>query len=107
MFPSEYLEFSDLFNRGEHFEAHEALELLWRKETGENKDFYQGLIQIAAVFVHIKKGTPEGGKKLLKSAEKYLEKYPANLMGLDREKLLAETRICLQKDHPFPKITLE
>ena len=94
--PAEYLEFFDRFNRGKFFEAHEVLELLWRKERGEPRDFYHGLIQIAAVFVHIQKGTPDGGEKLLDTASKYLKKYRPAFMGLDLENLLAETRSCLE-----------
>lgn len=49
--PAEYLEFINLFNREKFFEAHEILELRWRQDKGEARDYYHGLIQIAAAFV--------------------------------------------------------
>jgi len=106
-YPNEYLEFIRLFNREKFFEAHEVLELRWREEQGEVRDYYQGLIQIAAVFVHLQKGTPEGGKKLLKTATQYLQKYGAIFMGLDLKRLLAETGACLLSDRDFPRIALK
>ena len=105
-YPAEYLEFINLFNRGKFFEAHEILELRWRQEKGKPRDYYHGLIQIAAVFVHIQKGTPEGGKKLLKTASNYLEKYRPAFMGLNIEKLLAETETCLFAARKFPQLSL-
>ena len=35
------------FNRGDYFECHETLEDVWMLEAGENKRFYQGLIQLS------------------------------------------------------------
>ena len=105
--PAEYLDFISLFNQKKFFEAHETLELRWRQDEGEARDYYQGLIQIAAAFVHIQKGTPEGGKKVLKTARKYLEKYRPAFMGLDLEKLLAQTEICLAGGRGFPRIFLK
>lgn len=89
-------EFIHLFNQQRFFEAHEVLELRWRQEKGESRDFYHGLIQIAAAFVHLQKGTPEGAKELLRTAGQYLEKYRPAYQGISLEKLLAETRACLE-----------
>jgi uncharacterized protein len=36
----------ELFNQGEYFEAHEALELAWREETGPVRELYRGILQI-------------------------------------------------------------
>lgn len=102
--PAEFLDFIDLFNGEKFFEAHEILESRWRQEQGEARDYYHGLIQIAAAFVHVQKGTPEGGEKLLKTATKYLEKYRPAFMGLDLEKLLAQTQACLLAGRDFPRI---
>ena len=103
-YPDEYLEFVRLFNRKKFFEAHEILELKWRHENSEARDFYHGLIQIAAVFVHLQKGTPEGGRKLLGTATEYLKKYLPVFMGLDLAKLLAETGACLAGRRAFPRL---
>ena len=50
----------DLFNDEDFFEAHEAWEDLWRIENGRDRVFVQGLIQVSAHFVHIRKGNWSG-----------------------------------------------
>ncbi len=104
--PEEIREFVDLFNQQKFFEAHETLELLWRREKGEPRDFYQGLIQIAAVFVHLQKGTPGGGEKILETARGYLEKYRPVYQGLDIDHLLRQTRESFAEGAIFPRLLL-
>jgi hypothetical protein len=43
------------FNAGDYYEAHDVLEHLWLKTTGEDALFFKGLIQLAGAFVHLKK----------------------------------------------------
>ncbi len=106
-YPTEYLEFINLFNDEKFFEAHEVLEELWRHEKGVEREYYQGMIQIAAVFVHVQKKTPEGGKRLLQTSTKYLEKFQPAFMGINLEKLLPETAASLFEGKPFPRLSLE
>ena len=108
-YPPEYLDFIRLFNQEKFFEAHEVLELCWRRQEGRERAYYHGLIQIAAALVHLQKGTPEGGKRLLKTASKYLETFRPSFMELDLEKLLAETKeACLLKEKiSFPKVACQ
>jgi hypothetical protein len=68
--------FLECFNRQEYFEAHEVLEELWLKTTGERRDFYKGLIQTAAVFVKLQQGKPEPAARLAARAASHLVKYP-------------------------------
>jgi uncharacterized protein len=44
-----------LFNEERFWEAHEALEEIWHREKGEDRDTIQGLILTAAAFVHFQK----------------------------------------------------
>ena len=92
---TEYEEFWKLFNAKKFFEAHEVLEILWRKTTGPERDFYQGLIQVAAAFVHLQRGTPEGGRKLLKKASAKLEKYGPSFGGISIQDFLQKARNAL------------
>lgn len=104
--PAEYLEFIRLFNEEEFFEAHEVLEGLWHRETGESREFYQGLIQIAALFVHLQRGTPEGAKKLLKTATHHLSSYLPAYLCLNLVKLLSEAEASLLHGSPLPRLSL-
>ena len=50
-----YQGFFTCFNRGEYYEAHDVLEQLWLRTEDANRNFFQGLIQIAGAFVHLQK----------------------------------------------------
>ena len=55
-----------LFNRGDYWLAHEAVETIWRsiiKESGEAR-VWQGLIQAAAALLHRQRGNRHGMVKL-------------------------------------------
>ena len=68
----------ELFNDGAFFEAHEAWEELWLVEQGRDKTFVQGLILIAAHFVHLKKGNWSGATKVALNAYEKLRFPPAH-----------------------------
>jgi len=50
-----YVAWFERFNACEYYEAHEVLEALWLRTHGRNRDFFKGLIQVAAAFVHLRK----------------------------------------------------
>lgn len=100
-----FTEFIKLFNAEKFFEAHEVLESLWReKPNSPDREFYQGLIQLAAAFVHIQKGTPPGAEDLYGKAQKHLSKYPKFHRGLDCDKILTDVRKTLHSHTGFPRI---
>ncbi len=70
-----YLYAIDLFNSRFFWEAHEALEDLWRLEPNSIlKNFLQGLIQLSAAYLKWLQGISEGQKKLsFKAFEKLLK----------------------------------
>jgi hypothetical protein len=64
-----YAAYFACFARGDYYEAHDVLEDLWLAETGRDRDFYKGLIQLAGAFVHMKKQRerpdhPKDGRRL-------------------------------------------
>lgn len=78
-----YLEGIDLFNRREFFEAHEIWEELWHDTAGEDRRFYQGLIQAAVAAYHASNGNVPGARRLFHSGRKYMLVYPTLHLGLD------------------------
>lgn len=50
-----YLAWFAHFNACEYYEAHDALEVLWLRTRGDDRNFFKGLIQIAGAFVHLRK----------------------------------------------------
>jgi len=79
-----------LFNRGEYFEAHEALEDAWRDEESEIRDLYRGILQIAVTYLHITRGNYTGAVKVYIRSQKWLKKYPAVCQGVNVKQLLAD-----------------
>lgn len=72
-----------LFNTQKYFEAHEALEALWLKASGDRKIFLHGLIQIAAAFHHHKRNNPAGFHSLLQKGCAKLETFGGAFPGVD------------------------
>jgi predicted metal-dependent hydrolase len=84
--------FIERFNRQAYFEAHDVLEELWLKTTGDHRDFYKGLIQTAAVFLKLQQGKPEPAVRLAQRAAAHLEKYPPLCECLSVETVLGWLR---------------
>lgn len=97
-----YLAFFECFNREEFFEAHEVLEDLWRETPGELRDFYQGLIQTAAVLLKLKQNKPAPAKRLAARAVKRLAKYPSSCEGLDVASVIELLDSVQRGDNPWP-----
>jgi uncharacterized protein len=64
----QYLRGINLFNNAEFFDAHEALEDIWRAAPPENKKFLQGLVQVAVAFHHYSTGNRVGMRSVLERA---------------------------------------
>lgn len=62
------------YGRGDFFEAHELLEPAWMGTSDRaERSLYQGLIKLAAGYVHAVRGNPVGMTRNLFGARKYLE----------------------------------
>jgi uncharacterized protein len=81
-----------LFNAQRYFEAHEALEAVWLKETGDRKAFLHGLIQVAAAFHHHALGNPAGFRSLLDKGCSKLKPFGTKFEGIDLAALTRELR---------------
>ena len=100
-----------LFNRGEFFHAHEALEDAWRETRGEQRLFMQGIVQVAVALHHYRGGNLVGARGVLARALRNLENYPAGCGGIDLARLKKELAPLLKRAHagkpllkPWPKI---
>jgi predicted metal-dependent hydrolase len=72
-----------LFNRGEYFEAHEALELAWRDERGAVREMYRGVLQIGVAYFHILNQNYSGAMKMFTRAKPWLAPFPSPCRGVD------------------------
>jgi predicted metal-dependent hydrolase len=72
----------NLFNDGRFFECHEAWEQIWTRSTGEEKLFYQGIIQAAVAILHAQRGNLIGAASLYSKASAKLDHLPSEHMGI-------------------------
>lgn len=98
-----YLEGIALFNQREYFEAHEVWEDLWREADGNDRQFYQGLIQCAVSLEHMKRGNASGARRLFQRCQKRLAPLPRVYMGLDIWSLMEATARALAPGIDPPK----
>lgn len=74
-----------LFNGREYFECHEVLEKLWNLQIDPDKQFTQGLIQIAVGLYHRQRDNKVGAEKLLKRGLQRVQPFVPLYAGLDIE----------------------
>jgi uncharacterized protein len=96
-----------LFNQHEFFEAHEALEDVWRAAPAEQKKFFQGLVQVAVAFHHFSTGNHVGMRSVMKRAMRNLDGCQENLHSINVESLLqsmARWLDALDSGNPVPPL---
>src|SRR6516164_7847520 len=71
------------FNAQDYFEAHEVWEDLWAESHGDERRFYQGLIQAAVGLFHFSGGNLGGAVKLYRSSYDYMRACGSPFLGLD------------------------
>ena len=81
-----------LFNAQRFWHAHEAWERMWLVAEGDEKIFLQGLIQLAAAYHHVQRGTFRGGVRLFDAALSKLAPFPVHYLGVDREEVVASAK---------------
>jgi hypothetical protein len=77
-----------LFNGGRYWHAHEAWETLWRAAPDDERDFYQGLIQIAAGLLHLQRRNARGARNKLGEGLARLDRYQPLHHGIDVNELM-------------------
>ena len=85
------------FNRGEFFEQHETLELLWRAERRDIRYLYQGILQIGVAFHHLRRLNHHGTVHMLTRGPRYLAPFTPCCQGLDVASLLRDAAAALRE----------
>jgi predicted metal-dependent hydrolase len=101
------------FNRREFFQCHETLEEFWQEYTGADREFIQGLIQVAVAYHHLLGNNSVGAIKLIRRALPRLQPYQPQHMGMESTPLIESATNTLQRLEEgesalecIPKITL-
>jgi len=94
-----------LFEAGEYWEAHEALEPLWLAADGLDKRFYGGLILLAAALHKARTmGSARGGRRNYAKALAHLALVPDVYGGVDVRGLEARVHAALRDPTLLPPI---
>jgi predicted metal-dependent hydrolase len=88
--PPELLEGIAQFNRGEFFEQHETLELLWRDTRTPDRGLYHGILQIGEGFHHWRQGNFHGASVLLDEGIARLAPFLPSCQTVDVARLVAD-----------------
>jgi predicted metal-dependent hydrolase len=95
--PLELLEGIAQFNRGEFFEQHETLELLWRAERRDIRYLYQGILQIGVAFHHLRRLNHHGTVYMLTRGRQYLAPFAPRCQRVDVAALLRDAATALRE----------
>ena len=81
-----------LFNGVRYWHAHEAWETLWRAAPDEDRDLYQGLIQVAAGLLHLRRRNIRGARNKLREGLEKLRGYGPAYHGIFLNELVREAK---------------
>src|SRR2546423_12617089 len=71
------------FEEGKYFPAHEAWETAWKQARGtDDAEFFKGLSQLGAGYVHLLRGNAHGATTLLRRAASRISRYPSEHRGI-------------------------
>lgn len=79
-----------LFNAGEYYQQHDALEALWRAEPRPVRRLYQGVLQIGVAYYQIEQGNRRGALKMLMRGLRWLVDLPDVCQTIDVAALRAD-----------------
>jgi predicted metal-dependent hydrolase len=86
-----------LFNNGEFFQCHEALEEAWMAERGPRRLFLQALIHLAVGFYHCERNNPAGASRQLRKGLRKLAAYLPSCEGIETARLSREAAAALER----------
>src|SRR5713101_6828103 len=90
------------YNERDFFEAHEVWEDVWTESSGQERRFYQGLIQAAVALHHFRNGNVRGAVKLYRTGRAYMEPLDEVFFGLDKQVFWQRMEQCFRELHAMP-----
>jgi len=88
-----------LFNEERYWESHESLEAAWRTATGVEREILQGIILLAASFVHLQKDESDVALSIMKRANVKLPQE-GTCYSIDLSKLKQRVNGLLSEESP-------
>jgi uncharacterized protein len=72
----------ELFNAGQYWKAHEALEEAWLNESGEIRHLYRGILQVGVTYLHVERNNYYGALKVYYRSKRWLAPFPDYCRGI-------------------------
>jgi predicted metal-dependent hydrolase len=85
------------FNAGHYFEAHEELEDGWNEDTGDGRDLYRAILQVAVAYLQIERGNYAGAVKMFLRARQWLDPLPDQCRGVNIAQLRRDAEAVYQQ----------
>lgn len=79
------------FNRGSFYACHDTLEAIWHEAPTSDRNFYQGVLQIAVGCYHLSDRNWRGAAMLLGEGISRLQDYEPDYEGIDISQLREES----------------
>ena len=76
-----------LFNQGDYYKCHDALEEAWKQDKSPARELYRGILQVGIAYYQIQRGNYRGGMKMLLRLRQWLEPLPPVCRGVNIAKL--------------------
>ncbi len=95
-----YIMAKQLFNQERFWEFHELLEDVWRRASGREKQALNGLILVAAAFVHLQRGDEESFFRVLGRALDRLRGFGGEVLGIKVGEVRERVKEILREGRP-------
>ena len=76
-----------LFNQGEYYKCHDALEEAWKQDQSPARELYRGILQVGIAYHQILRGNYRGAIKMLLRLRQWLGPLPPVCRGVNIAKL--------------------
>jgi predicted metal-dependent hydrolase len=94
---SEFWQGIEQFNQEEFYDCHDTLEAIWMDAIATEKNFYQGILQIAVACYHLGNYNWRGAVTLLGEGVRRLSYFQPNYADIDVSGLVSESYQLLQQ----------
>ncbi len=85
------------FNQQQFYDCHDTLEAIWIEAETSDKNFYQGILQVAVALYHLRNHNWRGAVTLMGEGINRLRHYQPEHHTIDVEAFLDETIALLQQ----------
>jgi len=95
-----------LYNAGRFWQAHEALEVVWRQSVPPERPLWQGLIQAAAAMLHRERGNRHGLDAQGRAAIEKLRVPAPGDFPVETARFVQDLAACVEAGGPVPPMKL-